>query len=123
MIAALVLLAAAASDPVAGTWTGTSLCQIKPSPCHDEQVVYRIANTGPRRYRIEAFKMVAGKEEYMGPLNMRLDASGLHLTGANRDRSGIDHPWLFTVQGTHMSGKALTKPGGATFRLIEVSKR
>ena len=63
MIAEFLLLVAAASDPIAGVWTGTSLCQIKPSPCHDEQVVYRIANTGPRRYRIEAYKIVAGKED------------------------------------------------------------
>ena len=122
MIAALALLAAA-SDSVAGVWAGTSLCQIKPSPCHDEQVVYRIANTGPRRYWIEAYKIVAGKEDYMGPLDMHLDASGSQLTGSNRDRSGIDHPWIFTIRGAHMSGRALTRPGGAVFRLIEVSKR
>ena len=123
MIAEFLLLVAAASDPIAGVWTGTSLCQIKPSPCHDEQVVYRIANTGPRRYRIEAYKIVAGKEDYMGPLDMALDASGIHLTGSNRDRGGVEHPWLFTVRGNHMSGEARTRPGGAVFRLIELSKR
>lgn len=121
MIAALALLVVA-PDPVAGVWTGTSLCQIMPSACHDEQVVYRISATGPRRYRIEAYKLVAGKEDFMGALDMRLDSSG-HLTGSNRDRSGIEHPWLFTIRGKHMSGRALTSPGGAVFRLIEVSKR
>jgi hypothetical protein len=30
---------------------------------------------------------------------------------------------LFTVRGTHMSGKALTAPGGQIFRLIEIDKR
>jgi hypothetical protein len=49
MIAVAMLLAAAAADPVAGTWEGTSLCQIKPSPCHDEHVVYRFAKTGTRQ--------------------------------------------------------------------------
>ena len=123
MIALAILLAAAAADPVAGTWEGTSLCQIKPSPCHDEHVVYKIKTMGPRSYRIEAYKVVGGQEQYMGPLDVKLDASGLHLDGSSTDRSGTVHPWLFTIKGKHMSGKALTGPGGQVFRLIEVDKR
>ena len=123
MIAAAILLAAAASDPLSGTWEGTSLCQIRPSPCHDEHVIYRIGKTSARGYRIEAYKLVDGQELYMGPLDMTLDASGHRLSGSNRDRSGTVHPWLFTVQRTHMSGKALTAPGGQVFRLIELTKR
>src|SRR5437763_16943088 len=30
-----------ASNPV-GVWRGTSLCRVRPSPCNDEVVVYRI---------------------------------------------------------------------------------
>lgn len=123
MIVLAILVAAAATDPVAGTWEGTSLCQIKPSPCHDEHVVYKIKTTGPRSYRIEAYKVVGGQEQYMGPLDMMLDASGQHLDGSSTDRSGVAHPWLFTVRGKHMSGRALTAPGGQVFRLIEVDKR
>jgi hypothetical protein len=123
MIAFAMMLAAVAGDPVAGTWEGTSLCQIKPSPCHDEHIVYQIKSVGPRAYRIEAYKVVAGHKQYMGPIDMTLDASGQLLSGSNRDRAGVDHPWLFTVRGTHMSGKALTAPGGQIFRLIEIDKR
>lgn len=123
MIALAMLLATAAADPVVGTWEGTSLCQIKPSPCHDEHVVYHITNTAPRSYRIEAYKVVDGQEQYMGPIDMTLDISGQLLSGSNRDRSGTDHPWVFAVRGTHMSGKALTAPSGQIFRLIEIDKR
>ena len=123
MIVLAILLAAAAADPFAGTWEGTSLCQIKPSPCHDEHVIYRIKSTGPRAYRIEAYKVVGGQEQYMGPLDMKLDAAGQRLDGSNTDRSGVVHPWLFAIRGTHMSGKALTAPGGQVFRLIELDKR
>ena len=49
------------------------MCQIKPSPCHDEHVVYKIKATGQRTYRIEAYKVVGGQEQYMGPLDMKLD--------------------------------------------------
>ena len=123
VIAAALLLSLAASDPVAGTWEGSSLCQVKPSPCHDEHVIYRIRLTAPRRYTIDAYKLVAGQEQYMGSLDLKLDASGHELAGSNRDRSGVDHPWLFTVRGNHMSGKALTAPGGQVYRLIEATKR
>jgi hypothetical protein len=123
MIFAALLLSVASTDPIAGTWEGTSLCHIKPSPCHDERVVYRIKSTGAGHYRIDAYKVVAGQEQFMGPLDVRLQASGRELAGSNRDRSGVDHPWLFTIAGKHMSGKALTAPGGQVYRLIEITKR
>ena len=123
MIAAAILLAAAAPDPIAGTWEGTSLCQVKPSPCHDEHVIYRIRKTAPGRYTVDAYKVVGGQERFMGPLALRLDASGHELSGSNRDRAGVDQPWLFTVRGNHISGKGLIMPGGRVYRLIEVTKR
>ena len=39
---ALAQAPTAASNPV-GVWRGTSLCLVRPSPCNDEIVVYRIA--------------------------------------------------------------------------------
>ena len=123
MIAAALFLAAASPDPIAGTWEGTSLCQIKPSPCHDEHVVYRIKETGGRRYRIDAYKVVAGEEQFMGPIDMVLDSSRHALTGSNRDRAGVEHPWLFMIEGDRITGKALTAPAGQVFRLIDVKKR
>ena len=52
-----------------GTWKGTSLCQIKNSPCHDEIVVYHISkdSTG-KSYEVIANKIVDGKEDYMGTI-------------------------------------------------------
>lgn len=123
MIAVAILLAAASPDPVAGTWEGTSLCQIKPSPCHDEHVIYRFTKTGARQYRLDAYKVVDGQEQFMGPIDFSLDASGHLLAGSNKDRAGTVHPWLFTVRGTHISGKALTGPNGQVFRMIEIDKR
>jgi hypothetical protein len=123
VIASVLLLFAASADPIAGIWEGTSLCQVKPSPCHDEHVVYRVKITGSGLYRIDAYKLVAGQEQYMGPLDVRWDASNHELSGFNRDRTGVDHPWLFTVRGDHISGKALTAAGGRVYRLIELTKR
>jgi hypothetical protein len=118
-----ILLAVSPVDPIVGTWEGSSLCQIKPSPCHDEHVVYRATRLGTGRYRIAAYKIVGGQEQFMGPLDVRFDASTHQLFGSNLDQSGSAHPWLFTVNGDHISGKALTAPGGQVFRLIELDKR
>ncbi len=123
MIAIVLLLAVAPIDPIVGRWEGTSLCQVKPSPCRDEHVVYRVTKLAAGRYRIAAYKIVGGEEQFMGPLDVRLDASGHELSGSNRDRSGVANPWRFTIKGDHISGKALTAPGGQVYRLIEVDKR
>lgn len=123
MIALAFLVAAAAPDPISGTWEGTSLCQVNASPCHDEHVIYRFKKTAPEHYKLDAYKVVAGQEQYMGPIDFMLDASSHLLSGSNRDRAGVVHPWLFTIKGAHISGKALTAPDGQVFRLIEVTKR
>ena len=94
MIAAALLLAAVSGDPIIGTSQGTSLCQKKPSACRHEHVVYRIRSIGHGR-----FKVVAQQEHCMGPLDLHLGASGRQLAGSNRDPSGLDHPWPFTVLG------------------------
>ncbi len=52
-----------------GTWNGTSICQIKNSSCHDENVVYHISkNKGADTFFISASKIVNGVEEGMGIL-------------------------------------------------------
>ncbi|HRI25670.1 MAG TPA: hypothetical protein PLZ45_13415 [Ferruginibacter sp.] len=50
-----------------GTWKGTSICQVRPSPCHDEIAVYHISKgPGPGVYRMVMNKLVNGVEEDMG---------------------------------------------------------
>src|SRR4051795_3515436 len=110
MIAAL-LLAVAPVDPIAGTWEGTSLCQVHPSSCHDEHVVYHVTRPAAGLYRVAAYKVVGGEEQFMGTIDFRVDAAAHQLSGSNVDRSGVSHPWLFTVKGGHISGKALAAPG------------
>jgi hypothetical protein len=53
-----------------GTWRGTSVCLVRPSPCNDEIVVYRIAPTDVAdRLTIDARKIVHGEEQEMGVLS------------------------------------------------------
>ena len=121
MMVAALLLAAAASDPVSGTWEGTSLCQVKPSPCHDEHVIYRISRTGVGRYRLDGYKLVSGKELFMGTIDFDFDAvrQQLHanIVGA-RGSSTAD----LKLSAKHLSGN-MRLADGTLFRLIEVDKR
>lgn len=121
MIAAALLLAAASPDPIAGTWEGTSLCQVKPSPCHDEHALYRFTALDGGRYRIDAYKVVGGKPDFMGPIEVTLDAGGTDLDGplvSNGKAQGRMH---LKRAGTHMSGR-MTLPDGTLFRLIELTR-
>lgn len=53
-----------------GRWEGTSICQIKTSPCNNEYVVYYISKMSkPNFYSIKAFKIANGIEEEMGDLD------------------------------------------------------
>ena len=57
------------SDDIAGKWKGSSICQVKNSPCHDENVVYHISKAGnDSTYSIQANKIVNAVEEDMGTL-------------------------------------------------------
>jgi hypothetical protein len=75
----------------------------------------------PGRYRVDGYKIVAGEQIFMGSLDLSRD--GDRLTGSNTDRAGIVHPWIFTLKGRHMSGRALSSVNGPVFRLVEVDKQ
>jgi hypothetical protein len=116
MIGAAILLALASADQVAGTWEGVSLCQVKPSPCQDEQVIYRITALQPR-YRISGYKIVAGSEVFMGLIDVTLDAGGSQLDGAVTGGGRLH----LGVNGRHLSG-TLTLADGTLYRRIAVDK-
>jgi len=122
MFALALLIAAHWTDPVAGSWEGSSLCTVKPSPCHDEHVIYRISATQPRHYRVDAYKLVAGKEDFMGAIDVTLDAEGADLDGAVISGGQFRGRLHMTLKGRHLSGR-MTKSNGTLYRLIEADKR
>lgn len=117
VIAAAVLLAAAAVDPIAGTWEGTSVCQVRPSPCQDEHALYRITKIAPNRYRIDGFRVVGSRELFMGPVDATFDAGRQRLDGL----AGVAHLRLALRSG-HLSG-TMTNADGTVYRIIELTKR
>ena len=93
-------------DPV-GTWRGTSLCQVHPSACHDESVVYGITRTGTRdSLSIDGRRIVDDAEVEMGILGCRLDPPSARL--ACPVPSGV---WRFTVRGDSLVGELRLSDG------------
>jgi hypothetical protein len=121
MIAAVILLNALAADPIAGTWEGTSLCQVKPSPCHDEHVIYRVTSTGVGRYKLDAYKLVGGKELFMGAIELAFEPTRNRLSGTITGKRGASYV-RFDLKANHLSGR-MTLADGTLFRLIEVTKQ
>jgi hypothetical protein len=69
-------------NPV-GVWRGTSVCLVHPSACHDEIVVYRIAQgKSADTLTVDARKIVGGEEQDMGVLTCHFTSSKASLTCA-----------------------------------------
>jgi len=106
----------AASNPV-GEWRGTSLCLVRPSPCHDEIVVYRITRVNASdSLSMDARKIVKGQEEEMGVLGCRAAASGAQVTCTMTN--GV---WRFTIRGDSLIGE-LRLPDNTKFRDVKTAR-
>ncbi|HET9825254.1 MAG TPA: hypothetical protein VFP87_07970 [Chitinophagaceae bacterium] len=102
---------------IIGVWNGTSICQAKNSPCHDEIVVYRISKgQGADTFNISASKIVNGKEVDMGAIPFKFDKTTNRLTSASS--TGL---WTLTLRGRDLDG-TLTFHGDL-YRLIKLSKQ
>ena len=62
---------------LAGDWTGESICVGNNPSCHDEQVVYHISinPADSTKVKIAADKVVNGKLEWMGDIELKYDAA------------------------------------------------
>ena len=91
---------APAPAPV-GTWRGTSLCQVRPSACKDESVVFCISGTTTRdSLQLDGRKIVNAAEVEMGVLACRFDRSTALLTCPIPNAL-----WQFTVRGDSLVGE------------------
>jgi len=107
---------AAAASPV-GVWRGTSLCKVRPSPCHDEIVVYRITRVNASdSLSLDGRKIVNGQEEETGVLDCRLAASGAQFTCTMAN--GV---WHFAIRGDSLVGE-LRLPDNTKYRDINTAR-
>lgn len=100
-----------------GTWQGTSICQVKTSPCNNEYVVYYISKMDkPNFYLIKAYKIANGIEEEMGDLEFEWN-------GAERTLICTSKPgaiWKLEVKKKTMYGTLVYK--NELYRTINLKK-
>ncbi|MCA1838060.1 MAG: hypothetical protein LC674_04660 [Actinobacteria bacterium] len=107
---------AVAANPV-GVWRGTSVCRLRPSPCNDEVVVYRITQAKTRdSVSIDARKIVNGQEQQMGVLGCRLATSGAQFTCSMPN--GV---WRFAIRGDSLVGE-LRLPDSRKYRDVSTAR-
>ena len=110
--------ATTAAPSAVGVWHGTSLCLVRPSPCHDEVVVYRITRLkASDSLSLDARKIVNAREEEMGVLSCALGARGRSITCTMRN--GV---WHFTVRGDSLVGE-LRLPDSTKFRDVRTARQ
>jgi hypothetical protein len=107
-----------AAQSFEGVWKGTSLCQIKNSPCHDEIVVYHISkDSSGKSYEMIANKIVNGKEEYMGTIPFSYDDQKKVFVSIDSQRNA---KWEFKLTGNEMKGTLMYKDD--LYRVVDVKK-
>lgn len=97
---------------------GTSICLIPTSPCHDEIAAYHIMHADSlNAYFIQMNKIVNGKEEEMGRLLFKFNASSRALISSDPKRNTT---WTFNINGLAIEGTLFYQ--GKLYRLIHVKK-
>ncbi len=113
-----IKLPAQTNPVVAGTWKGTSVCQVKNSSCHDETVVYYFSKTGSSDlYRVVASKIVEGKEHEMGEMMFTYDPLKETLISEDSTR---DTAWNFMIKEKKMEGTLVYKK--QLYRVVNLTK-
>ena len=101
---------------LAGEWSGTSLCQVKLSPCHDEQVVFRLSNAKKDKIQLQADKIIDGKAVTMGVDDWSYDSTSQALT-----LEIARGTWKLIVDGDEMNGTLITRDN-LVFRKVHVHR-
>ena len=99
-----------------GSWRGTSICQVKNSPCHDETVVYHISKgKGMNDFVVQASKIVNGVEDDMGTIPFVYDEKKNTLVS-----SAYDSQWNFKLTDNKLDGTLISQ--GSLYRIIQLTK-
>jgi hypothetical protein len=122
ILASLSIVASAQNLPtLVGTWRGTSKCLVRPSACHDEDVVYYITRYKPDRtkFSLRANKIVNGVEEDMGTLEPCTYTARTHAIYCPMPRTARPGDWKFKLTNNSLDG-GLWLPDGRKFRDVHV---
>lgn len=101
-----------------GDWRGMSVCQVKPSGCHDEDSLYHVRQrrTKGGEFELQADKVVDGKRVTMGAGPCDLDVSGQLVCAVPGGAS-----LRFHVHGDQMNG-VMRMADGTVWRKITLKR-
>lgn len=106
---------------ILGSWEGESKCTVPDSPCHDEHVLYQIAEDkkDPYQLNLDTYKMVEGAPDFTGTLACHYESKtgALSCTSSNRDKDD----WEFHMTGDAMLGR-LVIDGKTLYRRITLHR-
>ena len=121
VVCAMVLSLSASDKAVLGSWEGDSKCTVPDSPCHDERVLYQIAEDkkDPFQLNLDGYKIVDGAPEFMGTLTCHFESKtgALSCTSSSKDKDD----WEFHVMGDAMSGRLMID-GKTLYRRITLRR-
>ena len=127
----LVLLVAGAqagsdgsnASQLTGTWRGTSTCtdRVAAPACKDETVVYEFSAGSRGSVHWKADKIVAGKREPMGELDLTYDAAEA-CWKAEFSGPSVKTVWRLVASGDQLTGSGRLVPGNQVVRRIEVRR-
>ena len=111
--------APAQTTSLTGDWTGESICTGNNPSCHDEKVVYHISvdTSDSTKVKIAADKIVDGKLEPMGVIDLNYDADKQTLTGETQTAT-YRLLWEFIIRGNIMDGTLSVLPDKTIARRI-----
>ena len=113
---------AGASDlgKVVGAWESESICQLANSPCHDEHVIYEIAEDigAAGEIKIEGYKMK--RKAVDGHVAVRLPKRGHVLTCAPKEDKPSD--WTFQIKDGTMSGPLVLPEDKTRYRKMNLKR-
>jgi hypothetical protein len=108
---------------VLGTWEGEAKCMVPGSPCHDEHVIYEIAeDEKAHSLKIDAFKVVNAEKQLMGTLTCHYNAEkkNLSCTGGNPQMKG---DWEYSVSGDAIEGTLVIGDERKLYRKISLKRK
>ncbi len=113
----------AQTTSLTGDWKGESICAGNNPSCHNEKVVYHISvdPSDSTKVKIAADKIVDGKLESMGVIDLKYDASKQTLSGETQT-ARYRLWWEFTVKENIIEGTLSVLPDKTIARRIKVQK-
>jgi len=107
---------------VLGSWEGESKCTVADSPCHDERVLYQIAEDKKDQWQLnlDGYKVIEGSPEFMGTLTCHYQskAGALSCTSSTKEKDD----WEFHLMGDAMAGRLLIDDGKTLYRRITLHR-